>query len=203
MKTGEDEHGRLTHTRLGLTQDIGAENSLRDALLLHYMSACEIIDNRELTFRGVLETQVRNGTKQFRLQQKIPDCQRLFIRRLRAASRLLSHATPKTALDRLAPGGTSWSFTPFLLKIRSPRSCTPIERKKNEDSPETRRVNPDIRPLLVPLALGSVRRSWRGERLLYSLVIVHKLFFDIRARHGVLAAVCECEYRGESRGNNE
>mmetsp|Transcript_67163 Transcript_67163/g.108167 ORF Transcript_67163/g.108167 Transcript_67163/m.108167 type:complete len:319 (+) Transcript_67163:368-1324(+) len=35
LKTRQDEHGRLAHARLGLAQDVSAQNGLRDALVLH------------------------------------------------------------------------------------------------------------------------------------------------------------------------
>lgn len=42
LQTGKDEHRRLTHTRLGLTEDIGAKNGLGNALLLDWMSATRV-----------------------------------------------------------------------------------------------------------------------------------------------------------------
>lgn len=34
LQTGKDEHGRLTHTRLGLTENVSAKDGLGDTLLL-------------------------------------------------------------------------------------------------------------------------------------------------------------------------
>lgn len=36
LQGGQDEDGGLTHTRLGLAEDVRAEDGLRDALLLHW-----------------------------------------------------------------------------------------------------------------------------------------------------------------------
>ena len=36
LEGSKDEDGRLTHTGFSLTQDIGTEDSLRDAFLLDY-----------------------------------------------------------------------------------------------------------------------------------------------------------------------
>jgi len=58
LKAGKDKDGGLTHTRLGLTEDVGTEDSLRDTFLLD--------------LRRVLETKVRDSSEELGLEQKVP-----------------------------------------------------------------------------------------------------------------------------------
>jgi hypothetical protein len=76
LQAGKDKDRGLAHTRLGLTEDVSTEDSLRNALLLYcqisFSSRCRAMCvGRQLTFRGVLETEVRDGTKQLGLQQEV------------------------------------------------------------------------------------------------------------------------------------
>jgi hypothetical protein len=57
MESGQDKHGSLSHTRLGLADNVHTKNSLGDALVLH--------------FGGVLETTVNDGTEAFGFEDKV------------------------------------------------------------------------------------------------------------------------------------
>lgn len=57
MEGGENKDRGLSHTRLGLADDIHAKNCLGDAFVLN--------------FGGVLETAVNNGTETFGLEDEI------------------------------------------------------------------------------------------------------------------------------------
>eukprot|EP00754_Rhynchopus_humris_P039664 Rhum_TRINITY_DN22786_c0_g1::Rhum_TRINITY_DN22786_c0_g1_i1::g.176016::m.176016 len=59
VERGQHEHGRLAHAGLGLREDVLAEDGGRDGLVLH--------------LGGVLETVVRDGTVQLRLQQEVAE----------------------------------------------------------------------------------------------------------------------------------
>mmetsp|Transcript_105623 Transcript_105623/g.278915 ORF Transcript_105623/g.278915 Transcript_105623/m.278915 type:complete len:452 (-) Transcript_105623:37-1392(-) len=57
LQARQDKDRRLAHARLGLAEHIGAEDGLRDALVLH--------------LGGVLEAAVHDGTVQLRLEQEV------------------------------------------------------------------------------------------------------------------------------------
>jgi len=57
MQSGQNEDGRLTHTGLGLTDDVHAEDGLGDALVLH--------------LGRMLETAIDDGTETFGLEDEI------------------------------------------------------------------------------------------------------------------------------------
>mmetsp|Transcript_5571 Transcript_5571/g.12646 ORF Transcript_5571/g.12646 Transcript_5571/m.12646 type:complete len:470 (-) Transcript_5571:8-1417(-) len=59
LEAREDEDSCLAHTRLGLTQHVGAQDGLRDALVLH--------------LRRVLEAAVHYRAEKFRLQQEVTE----------------------------------------------------------------------------------------------------------------------------------
>lgn len=59
MEDAEHKHGCFSHARLGLADDVAAENGLRNALVLH--------------FRGVLETVVLNSLHQLGTQEEISE----------------------------------------------------------------------------------------------------------------------------------
>mmetsp|Transcript_5810 Transcript_5810/g.12664 ORF Transcript_5810/g.12664 Transcript_5810/m.12664 type:complete len:340 (+) Transcript_5810:682-1701(+) len=59
MQAGEHEDGRLTHSRLGLAEDVHAEDRLRDALVLH--------------LGRVLEAAVDDSAQQLRLEQEVAE----------------------------------------------------------------------------------------------------------------------------------
>lgn len=73
LQAGQNEDRRLTHTRLGLTEHISAKNGLGNALLLDWMSATRVAGRQKQTFRRVLETEVRNGTKNLGLEQEVAE----------------------------------------------------------------------------------------------------------------------------------
>lgn len=62
LKGGEHEDCGLSHTRLGLAEDIDSHHGIRDALLLH--------------FGGVLETAVGNGAVELRLEEHVLEASR-------------------------------------------------------------------------------------------------------------------------------
>jgi len=59
VQGGEDEDGRLAHARLGLAEDVHAEDGLRDALVLH--------------LGGVLESAVDDGAQQLGLEEEVAE----------------------------------------------------------------------------------------------------------------------------------
>jgi hypothetical protein len=59
----EHKDGGLAHARLGLAQDVHAEDGLRDALVLH--------------LRRVLEAAVDDGAQELRLEQKVLEARRM------------------------------------------------------------------------------------------------------------------------------
>jgi len=59
LQRGENEDGSLTETGFGLAEHVGTENSLRDADLLD--------------LRWMLETAVRNGLEELRLQEEVAE----------------------------------------------------------------------------------------------------------------------------------
>ena len=63
VKGGEDEDGRLAHAGLGLADDVKAQHSLRDALVLH--------------LAGVLEATVYDGAQQLGLEHEVAEVARV------------------------------------------------------------------------------------------------------------------------------
>lgn len=63
LQSGKHKHSRLTHTRLGLTQNICTEDGLGNTFLLN--------------LRGVLETEIRDGSEELGLQKEIPETGRV------------------------------------------------------------------------------------------------------------------------------
>ena len=59
LQRGKDEDGSLAHARLGLTEDVHAENGLRDALVLD--------------FRRMFEAAVDDGPEDFRLEEEVSE----------------------------------------------------------------------------------------------------------------------------------
>jgi hypothetical protein len=57
MQRRETKDGRLSHTRLGLTNNISTEHSLRNTFVLH--------------FRRMFKSGIDNRSQQFRFQQKV------------------------------------------------------------------------------------------------------------------------------------
>lgn len=87
LQSSQDEDSRLTHTRLGLADDVHSEDRLGNTFLLDcavgakrmaIMSARRRCQGgsqrvRRLTLGWVLETEVADGTQQLRLQEEVPE----------------------------------------------------------------------------------------------------------------------------------
>ena len=57
LQNGNDKNSRFSHSRLGLADDVGTEDGLRDALVLD--------------LRGMFKATVANGRQELRLEQKL------------------------------------------------------------------------------------------------------------------------------------
>jgi hypothetical protein len=74
LQACQDKDCSLSHTRLGLAEDIGTEDGLRDTFLLNLgrVNARVLPPVSLLTLRRVLKTEVRDSSQELWLEEEIP-----------------------------------------------------------------------------------------------------------------------------------